>query len=136
MLLALASGCGGRGEQPSADSELQVARVALAASFVGGHGRGLRELLHPELIVQPPEPDTAHARRGGGGIPRGLARESQVARSELLPVSPEPRGRLSSGARGVAPAVRGPHPGKSLHPPLAENARRVEGRSLALDLFR
>jgi hypothetical protein len=30
--------------------------AALGASFVGGQARGLRALLHGDLIVQPPEP--------------------------------------------------------------------------------
>ena len=85
-LLAQAAGCG-RSEQPPARPALNEARVALGASFVGGHARGLRKLLHPDLIVQPPDPDIALRGEAAAEYLEGLARESQVAGSELLPVS-------------------------------------------------
>ncbi|HEY7611916.1 MAG TPA: hypothetical protein VH764_02890 [Gemmatimonadales bacterium] len=93
-LFALASGCGGPREPPPAESELQENRIALGASFVGGHGSGLRRLLHPDLIVQPPEPDTALQGEAAADYLEGLARESRVARSELLPVSLTREGRF------------------------------------------
>jgi hypothetical protein len=59
----------------------------LGASFVGGRAAGLRQLLHSNLIVQPPDPDTALRGEGAVEYLERLARESQVTRSELLPVS-------------------------------------------------
>jgi ketosteroid isomerase-like protein len=43
--------------------------------------------LHQDLIVQPPEPDTALGGEAAAEYLEGLARESKVAASELLPVS-------------------------------------------------
>ena len=84
-LLALAGGCGGA--PPVEEPELQQARIALGASFVGSHAGGLRRLMHPDLIVQPPEPDSALRGQAAAGYLERLARESQVTRSQLLPVS-------------------------------------------------
>jgi hypothetical protein len=109
-LLALASGCGAGRERP-ADPALHRERVALGASFVGGRATGLRELLHADLIVQPPAPDTPL--RGGAAALylERLARESRVTRSELLPVSLSREGvfllerggwHLESGDRALA----------------------------------
>jgi hypothetical protein len=85
-LLALASGCGAGHERPP-DPELQRERVALGASFVGGRASGLHQLLHPDLIVQPPAPDTALRGAAAAEYLARLARESRLTRSELLPVS-------------------------------------------------
>lgn len=90
-LLALASGCGAGGEPPDGP-DLHRERVALGASFVGGRATGLRELMHTDLIVQPPAPDTALRGQAAVEYMEGLARESRVARSELLPVSVSPEG--------------------------------------------
>lgn len=67
--------------------ELQRERVALGASFLGGHAAGLHELLHPDLIVQPPAPDTALRGEAAAEYLERLARQSRVTRSELVPVS-------------------------------------------------
>jgi hypothetical protein len=85
-LLALATACGAGHERP-AEPELHRERVALGASFVGGRAAGLRELLHADLIVQPPAPDTALRGRAAAEYLERLATESRVDRSELLPVS-------------------------------------------------
>ena len=85
-LLAIATGCGAGRERP-AEPVLHRERVALGASFVGGRATGLRELLHADLIVQPPVPDTPL--RGGAAARylERLAKESRLTRSELLPGS-------------------------------------------------
>jgi hypothetical protein len=83
-LLALAS-CAEREEDPGERPLLDPARVALGAGFVGGRAAGLRDLLHPDLIVQPPEPDSALRGRAAAEYLEGLARESAVTRSELMP---------------------------------------------------
>lgn len=85
-LLALAGGCA-REERRPPEPDLYEARVALGASFVGGHARGLRELLHGDLIVQPPEPDTALRGAAAADYLERLARESAVSRSQLMPRS-------------------------------------------------
>lgn len=91
--------------------DLHQARVTLGASFVGGHATGLHELLHTDLIVQPPEPDTALQGEAARDYLERLARESEVTRSELLPVSVGREGgfllerggwRLESGSRTFA----------------------------------
>ena len=85
-LLAGASGCAG-GHERTAEPELHRERVALAASFMGGRAAGLRELLHADLIVQPPAPDNALRGRAAADYLERLARESQLTGSELFPVS-------------------------------------------------
>ena len=85
-LLALASGCGREARRP-AEPGLHEARVALGASFVGGQAHGLRALLHGDLIVQPPEPDSARRGAAAADYLERLARESALTRSQLLPTS-------------------------------------------------
>lgn len=67
-------------------------RTALGAAFVGGRASGLEQLLHPDLIVQPPDPDSA--RRGAGAIRylTGLAVHTQVTESRLWPQAVNPEG--------------------------------------------
>ena len=109
-VLALAGGCGGGRERP-AEPALHRERVTLGASFVGGRATGLRELLHADLIVQPPAPDSPL--RGGAAARylERLAKESRVTRSELLPMSVSREGsfllerggwHLESGDRTLA----------------------------------
>jgi hypothetical protein len=64
---------------------LDQARVALGASFVGGRAGGLGRLLHPDLIAQPPEPDTALRGPAAAEYLERLARETRVRHSELRP---------------------------------------------------
>ena len=52
---------------------------------MGGRAAGLRERLHDDLIVQPPEPDTAQQGTGAADYLERLARETEVRHSELLP---------------------------------------------------
>jgi hypothetical protein len=86
-LLAGAVGC--QSDRPSrAQSQgarLDPVRVELAASFVGGEAKGLRRLLHADLIVQPPEPDTSLRAEAAADYLERLARGTVVRRSELLP---------------------------------------------------
>jgi hypothetical protein len=67
--------------------DLERARVALGASFVGPRAGGLRALVDSDPIVQPPKPDSAL--RGGAAVDylERLARESDLARSELTPTA-------------------------------------------------
>jgi hypothetical protein len=64
---------------------LHRARIALAASFVGGQAAGLRERIHHEMIIQPPEPDSALRGRAAAVYLERLARTTEVRHSELLP---------------------------------------------------
>jgi len=86
-LLAGAIGCeGGEPARAQAGAEgLDRARVALGASFLGGQAGGLRRLLHRDLIVQPPEPDTALGDEAAAQYLERLARETRVRHSELVP---------------------------------------------------
>lgn len=86
-LLGLAGGCGGPDARGADEPELHRARVALGASFLGAQASGLRKLLHADLIVQPPAPDSATRGPAAADYLAGLARESQVTRSQLLPLS-------------------------------------------------
>jgi hypothetical protein len=85
-LLAGAIGCEPAPPRDAVEATgLDHTRVALGASFVGGQAGGLRGLLHPDLIVQPPEPDTALRERAAADYLERLARETQVRHSELVP---------------------------------------------------
>lgn len=86
-LLALTGGCGRPDVRPAEVPELHQARIALGASFIGGRASGLRKLLHSDLIVQPPAPDSASRGLAAADYLAGLAQESQVTRSQLLPLS-------------------------------------------------
>ena len=87
VLLTTAIGCEREGEQEPAPPDLHRARVDLAASFVGGRASGLRDLLQADVIVQPPDPDSALRGAAAADYLERLARASDVARSELLPIS-------------------------------------------------
>jgi hypothetical protein len=84
-LLAGLIGCQGGQPEPAEARELEGARIALGASFLGGTAGGLRRLLHADLIVQPPEPDTALQGAPAADYLERLARETQVRHSELRP---------------------------------------------------
>jgi hypothetical protein len=86
-LVAGVIGCGDGSRLPadSVASRLDRARVTLAASFVGGRAAGLRDRLHDDVIVQPPEPDTSRQGTGAADYLERLARETEVRHSELLP---------------------------------------------------
>ena len=86
--LALATGCD-EGEPSSHPDRpaLAPARVALAASFIGRRAGALRRLLHAEVIVQPPKPDSALRGAAAADYLEGLARQSDLTRSELAPTA-------------------------------------------------
>ena len=66
--------------------------AALAASFVSNDSASLRRLLHPDLVVQPPEPDSA--RQGAAAIEYllSLAAHTSVKESRLFPQVDTPEG--------------------------------------------
>jgi hypothetical protein len=86
-LLAGVIGCevDGQARAQAEEARLNPARTELAASFIGGRARGLRRLLHADLIVQPPEPDTALRAQPAVDYLERLARVTVVRHSELLP---------------------------------------------------
>lgn len=78
--------CGERGGARSEE------HVTLASSFVSGDSAALRRLLHADVIVQPPAPDSA--RRGAEAIAYllGLVVNSEITESRLVPRSVAPEG--------------------------------------------
>lgn len=78
-LLALLPACRPRRPQPPGEHE------TLAAAFLGGDSTGLRRLLHPDLVVQPPPPDAASRGPEAVGYLVALAAGTQVSESRLHP---------------------------------------------------
>jgi hypothetical protein len=66
--------------------------TALAASFVSGDSAALRRLLHSDLIVQPPPPDSAQQGEAAIEYLLKLAAETTVAESRLEPQMVVPEG--------------------------------------------
>lgn len=82
--------------------------TALGASFVSNDSATLRHLLHPDLIVQPPKPDSAQQGAAAIAYLLGLAAKTKVSESRLEPLRVVPEGsfvfeqgiwRLRSGDR-------------------------------------
>ena len=67
-------------------------RAALSATFVSNDSAALRRLLDPQLIVQPPSPDTARAGAGAVEYLLGLAAATSVSDSRLEPHASVPEG--------------------------------------------
>jgi hypothetical protein len=86
-LLAGVVGCEGdtRARADTQETRLDQVRIELAASFVGSQAKGLRRLLHADLIVQPPEPDTSLRAKPAADYLERLAQETEVRHSELVP---------------------------------------------------
>lgn len=78
MMLAM---CGCSRARPRVPDE----HARLGAAFVGGDSAAIRHLLHPDVIVQPPSPDTARRGRAAIDYLVGLAMGSQVSVSRLRP---------------------------------------------------
>ncbi len=85
--LLLHAACAPEQEEADPAPELHETRVSLAASFVGGRAAGLRRLLHSDLIVQPPAPDSALGGAAAAEYLVALARGTAVSRSLLAPRS-------------------------------------------------
>ncbi|HEU4682559.1 MAG TPA: DUF4440 domain-containing protein [Gemmatimonadales bacterium] len=64
----------------------------LAGSFVGGDSAALRRILHPDFIVQPPEPDSAKQGEHAIAYLIGLASATLVDDSRLEPRALVPEG--------------------------------------------
>ena len=64
----------------------------LGASFVSGDSAALRRLLHPDLIVQPPSPDSAQQGEAAIEYLLKLVAETAVAESRLEPKMVVPEG--------------------------------------------
>jgi hypothetical protein len=77
--------------QGFADAPMEE-HTALGASFVSGDSAALRRLLHSDLIVQPPVPDSAQ--RGDAAIEYllQLVAQTAVAESRLEPHAVAPEG--------------------------------------------
>lgn len=86
LLAGIGFACGPGGSAAD-ESGLERARVELGASFVGGGAGGLEPLLHEDLIVQPPEPDSAVRQEAAASYIVRLARETRVGHSELVPTT-------------------------------------------------
>lgn len=72
----------------------------LAGSFVGGDSAALRGILHPDFIVQPPEPDSAKQGEPAIAYLIGLASGTLVNESRLEPRALVPEGPFAF-ERGV-----------------------------------
>jgi hypothetical protein len=77
----LAAACGT--DRPAAPDE----HATLAAAFVREDPAGLRALLHPDLIVQPPPPDPASRGPDAMRYLLELAAGTDVSESRLYPTS-------------------------------------------------
>ena len=66
--------------------------AALAASFVSGDSAALRRLLHPDVIVQPPSPDSAQQVEAAVEYLLKLAAQTAVTESHLEPQMVAPEG--------------------------------------------
>lgn len=83
VLLALV-GCESRESAPGlVSSGPDQERVTLGASFVGGDTSRLRGLLHSDLVVQPPAPDSALGGTAAIQYLLRLAANTSVAESRL-----------------------------------------------------
>jgi hypothetical protein len=72
---------------PTATDLALEEHAVLAGSFVSGDTAALDSLLHPELVVQPPSPDSARRGLAAKAYLRGLAGNTQVSESSLQPHS-------------------------------------------------
>jgi hypothetical protein len=66
--------------------------TALGASFVSNDSMALRRLLHADLIVQPPLPDSAQQGAAAIEYLLGLAAQTSVSESRLVPQAVVPEG--------------------------------------------
>jgi hypothetical protein len=66
--------------------------TALGASFVSNDTAALRRLLHPDLIVQPPLPDSAQRGAAAMEYLLGLAAQTSASESRLEPHALAPEG--------------------------------------------
>jgi hypothetical protein len=80
-------------DSPPADGWISLGEhETLAGSFISGDSAALRRLLHPDFVVQPPQPDSAA--RGESAITYllGLAAATSVDDSRLEPRALVPEG--------------------------------------------
>jgi hypothetical protein len=80
--------------QTTTDQAMEEHAV-LAGSFVSGDTAGLDVLLHPDLVVQPPSPDSARRGPAAKAYLRGLAANTQVSESRLQPHSVNQEGSFA-----------------------------------------
>lgn len=94
---------------PAISTDLAMEEHAtLAGSFVSGDTAALDLMLHPDLVVQPPSPDSARRGASARAYLQGLAANTRVSESRLQPQSVNQEGsfafeqgtwELSSGGR-------------------------------------
>lgn len=94
----------------------------LGGSFIGGDSVALRQLLHPDVIVQPPEPDSAKQGEPAIAYLIGLASATRVDDSRLEPRTLVPEGPFAF-EQGVWYLRMGD---RQLRSPYALRWRRVE----------
>lgn len=94
MLLLGAVGCEKNEPTPrSTTQELPLgAHATLAGSFVSGDSASLKSLLHPDLLVQPPSPDSALQGTAALSYLLTLSANTRVADSRLYPHGIVPEG--------------------------------------------
>jgi hypothetical protein len=94
VLLPCALGCREeiRGLPPAISDKPMEEHAVLAGSFVSGDSAALKALLHSDLLVQPPRPDTAQRGSTARSYLLALAANTKLAESRLYPQMVVPEG--------------------------------------------
>ncbi len=88
-----APACGDRRQAAGGTAGLPTEEhAALGASFVSRDSASLRTLLHPEVVVQPPAPDSARQGEAAISYLLGLVSHTKVTESRLEPQALVPEG--------------------------------------------
>ena len=91
--LILAAGHDGQAQRhPSRAASPTAERSELGAAFLGGKAQGLSTLLHADVVVQPPSPDSSLRGAAAAAYLTGLAAHTRLTESRLEPQAVTPEG--------------------------------------------